>query len=259
MKNYFILIILLSFVEFTDAQAILIEYSYITFRNNKGAKAFTFSNDQENTFMIGDGKKGEYGYKDVLANPDLLNPYYLYSYDKTNDTFYQALPYFFTTVPEFDSKFAADKVGALNWVISGDKKTILGYECTKATAEFRGRKWEVWFTTALNAEAFPWKLHGLPGVILEARDSEKLFLFIAERISVNSEYDIVPGVKKFFSKNRTDAVDYKTLIEHQNRGLMELQSQQLSKYPSGTQFQGIPHFRSGEFERSHEWENSKKK
>src|SRR5690606_29330049 len=170
MKNYFILIILLSFVEFTDAQAILIEYSYITFGNNKGAKAFTFSNDQENTFMIGDGKKGEYGYKDVLENPDLLNPYYLYSYDKTNDTFYQALPYFFTTVPEFESKFAADKVGALNWVISGDKKTIL--------------------------EAFPWKLHGLPGVILEAGDSEKLFLFIADRISVNSEYDIVPGVKK---------------------------------------------------------------
>lgn len=57
--------------------------------------------------------------------------------------------------------------------------TVLGYLCQKAEAEFRGRKWYAWFSMEIPYNFGPWKLGGLPGMILKAEDSEKLFSWVA--------------------------------------------------------------------------------
>ncbi|MDR2148325.1 MAG: GLPGLI family protein [Tannerella sp.] len=63
------------------------------------------------------------------------------------------------------------------WSIHSDTSTILNYLCTKATTRFRGRDWTVWFCPDIPVDAGPWKLRGLPGLILKVADSRNHYIF----------------------------------------------------------------------------------
>ena len=55
------------------------------------------------------------------------------------------------------------------WVIHEDStRNIIGFNCTMATTHFRGRDWKVWFCEEIPLPLGPWKLGGLPGLILAA-------------------------------------------------------------------------------------------
>ena len=54
---------------------------------------------------------------------------------------------------------------------------IGGYACKKAVCELRGRKWTAWYTLDLPYSDGPWKLCGLPGLILAASESEGIYSF----------------------------------------------------------------------------------
>jgi GLPGLI family protein len=63
------------------------------------------------------------------------------------------------------------------WEILPDTMTILNYLCYKATVRFKGRDYTAWFTPEIPRSEGPWKLCGLPGLILYAEDSRKHFVF----------------------------------------------------------------------------------
>lgn len=67
--------------------------------------------------------------------------------------------------------------------LSNEKKKIGNYECKKATTEFRGRKYDAWYTEKIPVSLGPWKFNGLPGVILFVEDKEGLYKWEAKLIS----------------------------------------------------------------------------
>lgn len=65
----------------------------------------------------------------------------------------------------------------IKWTTSQDTLTINTLHCQKATTHFKGRDYEVWFCADMPFHAGPWKLNGLPGLIIQAADSKKEVIF----------------------------------------------------------------------------------
>ncbi|GHT44005.1 hypothetical protein FACS189438_2230 [Bacteroidia bacterium] len=64
-----------------------------------------------------------------------------------------------------------------DWELLPDTMTILSYPCQKAVCLFKGRTYEAWYTSEIAKSDGPWKLHGLPGLILKASDSWNEYSF----------------------------------------------------------------------------------
>lgn len=73
----------------------------------------------------------------------------------------------------------AEPVPVIRWTMEKDTREIEGFRCQKATCRFRGRNYTAWFTTDIPCNWGPWKLHGLPGAILEAYDDTNEVSFYA--------------------------------------------------------------------------------
>lgn len=65
------------------------------------------------------------------------------------------------------------------WQLHPETKEIMGYSCQLATCDYRGRTWNAWFTSDIPINEGPWKLFGLPGLVLEAFDSKKHYIYRA--------------------------------------------------------------------------------
>ncbi|MRG44077.1 GLPGLI family protein [Chitinophaga sp. SYP-B3965] len=76
----------------------------------------------------------------------------------------------------------AEALEKINWQIEKDTRTLLGYTCQKATGICKGRKYTAWFTTDIPVNFGPWKLQGLPGLILEAYDASQRIRFTCTKI-----------------------------------------------------------------------------
>lgn len=75
-----------------------------------------------------------------------------------------------------------EKIELPRWTVLPDTLTVAGYLCTKATCHFKGRDYEAWFTTAIPRADGPWKLGGLPGLILKAVDTRQHYSFVCTGI-----------------------------------------------------------------------------
>lgn len=74
---------------------------------------------------------------------------------------------------------------SLEWELTDSVANVLGYPCRSARCRFRGRGWTVFYTEEIPVAEGPWKLHGLPGLIMKATDSKGHYSF--ECVGIKSE------------------------------------------------------------------------
>jgi len=66
----------------------------------------------------------------------------------------------------------------------------------------------VWFTSEIPVSIGPWKLYGLPGLILEATSENKKYTYIVTEINFQSDETIV------FSSGKYKKMDIKEMVEN---------------------------------------------
>jgi len=100
-----------------------------------------------------------------------------------------------------------DKLPKINWQLESETKIISNLKCYKATGVFRGRKWNAWYSPEIPFSTGPWKLNGLPGLILEAYDEDKKFSFVATSI----KYGVVANLD--IPTDNLKKMDFQIFIE----------------------------------------------
>ena len=73
----------------------------------------------------------------------------------------------------FNNYLIEETAPQIDWKILKDTMSFSGIACQKATTNFKGRNWIAWFATEIPFQSGPWKLNGLPGLIIEAYDEKK--------------------------------------------------------------------------------------
>lgn len=140
-------------------------------------------------------------------NMELTSERFLYNYEDQS-VYYKNIPEnlkLSQTISPFDKKLYLVKssFNEYDWVITKEKKEILGYTCYKAYTEYEykykvfkyiGKDTKVkvkiiaWFTPEINYSFGPAGVDGLPGLVLEKYSAS--FYLIASKIAFNNSIDI---------------------------------------------------------------------
>ncbi len=123
----------------------------------------------------------------------------------------------------------------IQWEIRDDKRKIGNFICKKAIGDFRGRRYIAWYTEEIPLPYGPFKLYGLPGLILEAEDTEKMF-------SVKMKHIEYPTSQVFEVDEPTEKVkktlkEYVYSLDHIEEIFLEKLN---SKVPKGIRFTKEP-------------------
>jgi GLPGLI family protein len=137
--------------------------------------------------------------------------------------------------------YFADTLFPMEWVTTEEHKMIGGIPCLKAVTRFKGRGYTAWYAPTITINDGPWKLGGLPGLILEAYDDEDNWRM--EFINRTAEYDFdasyyeskiqkglegFPGfagfVKKLFARLEASFNNNNDCIGCQNKSVIKFHS-----------------------------------
>ena len=82
-----------------------------------------------------------------------------------------------------EEMYYEEPMPAIDWKMEEGDTVIAEYSCQKAVGTFRGRTWTAWFSMDIPVGDGPWKLCGLPGLILKASEADGYFAFTCIGIS----------------------------------------------------------------------------
>lgn len=122
----------------------------------------------------------------ILENAKKLDPGLVsIQLDRTSPNINSTVYFFFAKENKFITKervfntyLIEEPAAKINWTITSDTINLSGIHCKKAHAHFMGRNWTAWYATELPFQSGPWKLNGLPGLIVEAYDEKKEVQFL---------------------------------------------------------------------------------
>lgn len=96
-----------------------------------------------------------------------------------------------------------EETAKLEWNITSEKLDTLDYHCTLATCSYAGREYKAWFTEDIPVSFGPWKLGGLPGLIIKAETMDGDYRFVLSGIEkVKESKDISLWKREFITKSK---------------------------------------------------------
>lgn len=102
------------------------------------------------------------------------------------------------TVPPY-RYLTSEKIEKIDWTLQAEYDTICGHPSQKATGRYGGRLWTVWFAGSLPTRWGPWRLNGLPGLIMRAISDDGIHRFECRNVEAVKEtvtYSVPEGVMK---------------------------------------------------------------
>jgi len=223
-RKYFILLSFLFFTfnGYTQSFTIKVEYDFYRKTSNLNVyNSILLINKTESYFVRGVLSREEKNTENDFSIKIKDN---IGGYNYTNflrDSLYTRIPHL-NEIP-FLLKEAIPKI---KWKIINEFRKIGDFHCQKAEAEFRGREYTAWFTQDISINAGPWKLHGLPGLIVNVSDSKKEIVFTLKSIK-NTKQLINP----YFEKSKLISLEEYKII--QKKLPSDLMSKISSKLPRG--------------------------
>ena len=132
-----------------------------------------------------------------------------------------------------EQRYYKEPLEEMSWEIGDSTQNILGYECVIAETDYHGRHWTVWFTPEIPVSFGPWKLHGLPGLILSA-DTGDGFDFIATGIQT-SDRVITPvyGSENYSKADRKKSLADEEYYQNNKRSIISAQFGGNVKFTTG--------------------------
>lgn len=166
-----------------------------------------------------------------------------------------------TTVGNLNAFTVDDIWLPINWKILDEQKIISGYHCQKAIGQFRGREYTAWFTSEIPVPYGPWKLFGLPGLILAAQDKKGIFKVTATTIQYPADTVLIE--KPLEAENKT-MKEYVYYSDHVFELAYEKFKSDLLKETKKiwvgepVRLTSIKQERAKRFEKEYEWETKEK-
>lgn len=100
-----------------------------------------------------------------------------------------------------------------DWTLTNENKVIAGYNCIMATTVFRGKKWIAWFAPDVPLPYGPWKLHGLPGLIMESSDVDGFYTMQVEKIEFVKDAIFEKDFKTLYSAKNNKPITYQKYLQ----------------------------------------------
>ena len=116
-----------------------------------------------------------------------------------------------------------DSLHTQTWMMGDSTREVLGYTCQQATADFRGRRWTAWFAMDIPVSDGPWKLGGLPGLILEAYDEGQQHVFTAVGLEWVKD-ELIIFNRPFRGNHRFEQTNRLEFLRMERRFLMDSNS-----------------------------------
>lgn len=248
IKNVIFFLFFITSSIYAQNANILVEYDYRFLVID--VKAFLVSNNKESYFIFTQDTATSYDQQTAKEFKG-INPYYIHNYDHTAEIGYQISH--MIRKPNGLPELVRDNFDVLSWTLLSEKKKILGYDCTRAKTTFRGRNYKVWFTTDIATNAFPWKLKGLPALILEFEDETGQVKGYAKSVAINKEQIFPETINSFFNQRKKGATSYRDFITVENKVLTDIMNEKIANLPKGTSYK-FPELRQFYIEKSFEWE-----
>ena len=152
----------------------------------------------------------------------------------------------------YTPKLVKDNWVNFNWEIKNKYKKIGKFNCQMAKGKYRGRIYTAWFTNEIPLSYGPWKLFGLPGLIIEASDKENDF---KARLSY-IKYPKLISKKKFEQPTDGEKLTIKEFATFQKNIPKIAEEKFKSKFPRGIKMR-FNKIKTNFIEKTFEWEKGK--